>query len=183
MLSMPSLVWLFGGLALTICMFNPQHLLLVNFSGVSGSSIGLTWGSLLPIWPWCRWYKQKLNSLFNCLQVVNQVILVLNYIFQVAGIVFLSLMRIPKSLMARWGLGGQLAISFHSYTSGWILLTWYMYAWSMYFCSPLGVDMDEHEITFANGTFFRQVKIPLLKIDWNVSSSRIPPVDGDFLET
>jgi len=41
---------------------------------------------------------------------------------QVAGVVFLSLMRIPKSLMA----------------------------------SPLGVDMDEHEITFSNGTFFRQ---------------------------
>jgi len=41
---------------------------------------------------------------------------------QVAGVVFLILMRIPKSLMA----------------------------------SPLGVDMDDHEITFANGTFFRQ---------------------------
>ena len=25
------------------------------------------------------------------------------------------------------------------------------------FSSPLGVDMDDHEITFANGTFFRQV--------------------------
>jgi hypothetical protein len=24
-------------------------------------------------------------------------------------------------------------------------------------CSPLGIDMDEHEVTFANGTFFRQV--------------------------
>jgi len=41
---------------------------------------------------------------------------------QVAGVLILILMRIPKSLMA----------------------------------SPLGVDMDDHEITFSNGTFFRQ---------------------------
>lgn len=42
---------------------------------------------------------------------------------QVCGVVALSVMRIPKSLMA----------------------------------SPLGVDMDTHEVTFTNGTYFRQV--------------------------
>ena len=42
---------------------------------------------------------------------------------QVCGVVALSVMRLPKSLMA----------------------------------SPLGVDMDTHEVTFTNGTYFRQV--------------------------
>jgi len=42
---------------------------------------------------------------------------------QVCGVVALSVLRIPKSLMA----------------------------------SPLGVDMDTHEVTFTNGTYFRQV--------------------------
>jgi len=42
---------------------------------------------------------------------------------QVFGVVVLSVLRIPKSLMA----------------------------------SPLGVDMDTHEVTFTNGTYFRQV--------------------------
>ena len=40
------------------------------------------------------------------------------------GVVVLSVLRIPKSLMA----------------------------------SPLGVDMDTHEVTFTNGTYFRQVR-------------------------
>jgi len=43
-------------------------------------------------------------------------------IVQVVGVIFLSILRISKSLMA----------------------------------SPLGIDMDDHEVTFSNGTFFQQ---------------------------
>ena len=41
------------------------YLLLIHFLGVSGSSIGWTLGSLLPISPWSRWHDNLSNALWN----------------------------------------------------------------------------------------------------------------------
>ena len=77
--------------------------------------------------------------------------------FQVAGVLILILMRIPKSLMARYAF-----VSFFSASvAAWqiCIINDYSVYLSTFLCSPLGVDMDDHEITFSNGTFFRQVEI------------------------
>ena len=59
-----------GFLEVQLLIFSVYHsvwldLLLIHFLGVSGSSIGWTLGSLLPISPWFRWHDNLSNALWN----------------------------------------------------------------------------------------------------------------------